>query len=112
MPVLNQAIASFMCMIPNPCFFDFRASQWHTLHQRWACYHLILCQLLPSALKISISQTQFRNFFREVCLSCFVLQVLLGRPCKASSDIYSFGVIMWEICVGSIPERGRMGPIR
>ena len=41
-----------------------------------------------------------------------MLQVLLGRPCKASSDIYSFGVIMWEIVSGLIPERGRMRPIK
>ena len=41
-----------------------------------------------------------------------MLQVLLGRPCKASSDIYSFGVIMWEIAWGVVPVRGRLRPIR
>ncbi|KAI7839307.1 hypothetical protein COHA_007005 [Chlorella ohadii] len=38
-------------------------------------------------------------------------ELLLGQPCTFSADIFSAGVLLWEICTGSVPVRGRMRPL-
>ena len=35
-------------------------------------------------------------------------ELLLNANCSAKVDIYSFGVILWEIVTGEIPTRGRL----
>eukprot|EP00887_Chlorella_sp_A99_P006860 scaffold2.g6860.t1 len=35
-------------------------------------------------------------------------EVLTGRPCNEKADIYSFGIVLWEICTGETPIRGTM----
>ncbi|KAL4421859.1 hypothetical protein ABPG77_001341 [Micractinium sp. CCAP 211/92] len=35
-------------------------------------------------------------------------EVLMGKPCTFSADIYSFGVLLFEICTGEMPLRGRL----
>ncbi len=39
-------------------------------------------------------------------------EVLSGRRCTEKADIYSFGVVLWEICTGEAPARGDMRPLK
>ena len=39
-------------------------------------------------------------------------QVLLGRRCSTSTDIWSLGIVLYEIVMGEVPRRGDMEPIR
>lgn len=38
--------------------------------------------------------------------------MLFGDRCSAKSDIYSFGIVLWEIVTGETPLRGDMRPMR
>ena len=38
--------------------------------------------------------------------------MLVGARCGRQSDIYSFGIVLWEVCTGETPLRGDMRPIR
>lgn len=38
-------------------------------------------------------------------------ELLLGEPCDESADMFSFGVILWELCTGQQPVRGAMAHI-
>lgn len=35
-------------------------------------------------------------------------EVLAGKRCTEKADIFSFGVVVWEICTGEAPARGDM----
>ena len=35
-------------------------------------------------------------------------ELLLGRNCTTKADMYSFGVVLWEIVTGELPVRGQM----
>jgi serine/threonine protein kinase len=39
-------------------------------------------------------------------------EVILNTKCTPSADMYSYGVVLWEICTGEIPVRGRMRDVR
>lgn len=39
-------------------------------------------------------------------------EVLTGRRCSEKADIYSFGIVLFEICTGEAPVRGDMRPLR
>ena len=34
--------------------------------------------------------------------------MLTGKPCTSASDIYSLGVVLWELAVRDKPSRGRL----
>lgn len=38
-------------------------------------------------------------------------EVLAGRRCTEKVDIYSFGIVLWEICTGEVPVRGDLRPL-
>lgn len=35
-------------------------------------------------------------------------EILLGQPANLSADIFSYGVLIWELCTGEEPRRGFM----
>lgn len=39
-------------------------------------------------------------------------EMLWGARCSEKVDIYSYGIVLWEICTGEMPERGRLRDIR
>jgi serine/threonine protein kinase len=36
----------------------------------------------------------------------------MGAKCSNKVDIYSFGVILWELVTGESPQRGRMRSVK
>ena len=36
-----------------------------------------------------------------------MVQMLMGEEPSPAADIYSFGVVLWEICCQEMPQRGR-----
>jgi serine/threonine protein kinase len=39
-------------------------------------------------------------------------EVILSQKCTSAADMWSFGVILWELCTQEIPVRGRMRRVR
>ena len=39
-------------------------------------------------------------------------EVLMGGRCSEKVDIFSYGVVLWELVTGESPVRGRLRPVR
>jgi serine/threonine protein kinase len=42
---------------------------------------------------------------------CSAPEVLSGKRCTEKVDLYSYGVVIWEVCTGDVPVRGEMRPL-
>jgi serine/threonine protein kinase len=51
-----------------------------------------------------------RNARRVACAQA--PELLMNKPCTVKVDIYSFGIILWELCTGEAPQRGKLRAIR
>ena len=60
-----------------------------------------LSHLLVHAL-LRLWLTHARTFHRSAP------ELLMGHNCTTKADIYSFGVVLWEIVTGELPVRGQM----
>lgn len=40
------------------------------------------------------------------------MQILLGKACNEKVDIYSFGIVIWELCTGEQPRRCQITPCK
>ena len=48
-----------------------------------------------------------------IYLSVYPLrQVLLGRECTEKVDIFSLGIVLWEISTGDSPDGRRLRPVK
>jgi serine/threonine protein kinase len=45
--------------------------------------------------------------FSDLMPSANAVQMLMGEEPSPAADIYSFGVVLWEICCQEMPQRGR-----
>ena len=50
--------------------------------------------------------------FEHCCCNLGSAVQLMGTPATEKADIWSFGVVLHEICTQEIPVRGGMRPIR
>lgn len=39
-------------------------------------------------------------------------EVLAGKRCSEKADIFSWGVVLWEVCTGEAPVRGALRPLK
>ncbi len=39
-------------------------------------------------------------------------EMLLGERCSEKVDIYSMGIVLWELVTGDVPQRGRVRPLQ
>lgn len=61
-----------------------------------------LSQVLPLSKSYIASGATFGTF------AWSAPEQLMGKRCTTSADIYSFGVVLWEVCSGETPVRGYM----
>lgn len=63
---------------------------------------------LPACLPASSPRTVGEAFYHSSARRVAPEVLMGGRQCTQAVDIYSFGVVMWEIMTGERPQRGSL----
>lgn len=58
-----------------------------------------------------LKSSHYTRVGMEATWSWAAPEVILGQQCTTKADVFSFGVVLWEICTGEIPVRGQMRPV-
>lgn len=62
---------------------------------------------------LSCRTPSWRDILDAATGDLLLLQVLLGKTtCTEKIDIYSYGVVLWEICAGEAPPGRQLRPLR
>ena len=83
-----------------------------------SCVLLCVCLLRPSPCSdgtakvgdVGMAKIMAGDYVSGVVgtLAWSAPELLLGQRCTAKADIYSFGVVLWEIATGDMPVRGQL----
>ena len=77
--------------------------------KHWKCGHLTC----PAGLAKILKQ-QYLSTLKAVGTYCWSApEVLLGKSdCTEKVDLFSYGVVLWEICSGESPQGRHLRPLR
>ncbi len=76
--------------------------QSYLLHSGWLCASAGL--LLVLALQAALPASEWLS----ACPRRSAPELLLGEHCTTKADVFSMGILLWEICCNEVPVRGQL----